>query len=209
MTKAQLALVAPPAVNGTVRSPPKRRRNAEVRTREYLTEAEVERLVKAAGENRNGHRDSTMVLIAYRHGLRAAEVVALRWDSVDFGRGQLHVSRVKNGSPSVHPISGRELRMLRRLKREQEPTSPFVFTSERGVPFTTAGFRKMVSRLGAAAGFEYPVHPHQLRHGCGFKLANDGHDTRSLQAYLGHKNIAHTVRYTELAPTRFRHFWKD
>jgi site-specific recombinase XerD len=73
----------------------------------------------------------------------------------------------------------------------------------------TAYLRKMVARLGAAAGFEYPVHPHQLRHGCGFKLANDGHDTRSLQAYLGHKNIAHTVRYTELAPTRFRHFWKD
>src|SRR5512142_1994698 len=99
-------------------------------------------------------------------------MVALRWDSVDFSRGQSHVSRVKNGSPSVHPISGREVRMLRRLKREQKPTSPFVFTSERDVPFTTAGFRKMVARLGAAAGFEYPVHPHQLRHGCGFKLAN-------------------------------------
>ncbi len=122
-----------------------------------------------------------MVLVAYRHGLRAAEVVALRWD---FGRGELHVSRVKKGTPSVHPISGRELRMLRRLPQDS-------------------------ARLGAAAGFEYPTHPHQLRHGCGFKLANDGHDTRSLQAYLGHKNIAHTVRYTELAPTRFKHFWKD
>jgi type 1 fimbriae regulatory protein FimB/type 1 fimbriae regulatory protein FimE len=144
-----------------------------------------------------------LVLIAYRHGLRAAELVALRWDSVDFGHGRLHVSRAKNGSPSVH------LRALRRLQREQEPKSPFMFTSERGAPFSTAGWRKMVARLGAVAKFDFPVHPHMLRHACGFKLANDGVDTRSLQAYLGHKNIQHTVRYTELAPTRFKDFWRD
>jgi integrase len=189
--------------------PPKRRRNAEVRSREYLTDAEVNKLIEAAGDNRNGHRDATMVLVAYRHGLRATELVTLRWDAVDFTHGRLHVSRAKNGSPSVHPLAGRELRALRRLKREQEPASPFVFTSERGSPFTAAGFRKMVARLGAAAGFEYPVHPHMLRHACGFKLANDGVDTRSLQSYLGHKNIQHTVRYTELAPTRFKDFWRD
>jgi integrase len=189
--------------------PPKRRRNAEVRSREYLTDAEVNKLIEAAGDNRNGHRDATMVLVAYRHGLRATELVTLRWDAVDFTHGRLHVSRAKNGSPSVHPLAGRELRALRRLKREQEPASPFVFTSERGSPFTAAGFRKMVARLGAAAGFEYPVHPHMLRHACGFKLANDGVDTRSLQSYLGHKNIQHTVMYTELAPTRFKDFWRD
>ena len=106
-------------------------------------------------------------------------------------------------------MSGRELRALRRLKREQEPASPFIFTSERGAPFTPAGFRKMIARLGVAAGFGFPVHPHMLRHACGFKLANDGVDTRSLQAYLGHRNIQHTVRYTELAPTRFKNFWHD
>src|SRR6516164_5268745 len=116
-----------------------------------------------------------------------------------FGHGRLHVNRAKNGSPSVHPLSGRELRALRRLKREQEPQSPFIFTSERGAPLTTAGFRKLIARLGLAAPFKFLVHPHMLRHACGFKLANDGHDTRSLQAYLGHKNIQHTVRYTELS----------
>ena len=196
---------------GTVersKGPPRRRPNAEVRTREYLTQAEVERLIAAAGDNRNGHRDATMVLVAYRHGLRAAEVVALRWDAIDFGHGRMHVSRAKSGSPSVHPLSGRELRALRRLQREQEQ-SPFVFTSERGSPFTPAGFRKMVARLGMAAKFDVPIHPHMLRHACGYKLANDGVDTRSLQAYLGHKNIQHTVRYTELAPTRFKDFWRD
>jgi integrase len=212
MRKRHLALVTPGTVYGTVdpkKGPPRRRPNAEVRSREYLTQAEVERLIEAAGDNRNGHRDSTMILVAYRHGLRAAEVVGLRWDSVDFNHGRLHVSRTKNGSPSVHPLSGRELRALRRLQREQEPTSPFIFTSERGAPFSTAGWRKMVARLGVAAGFDVPVHPHMLRHACGYKLANDGVDTRSLQAYLGHKNIQHTVRYTELAPTRFKDFWRD
>jgi integrase len=208
MKKPHLALVGPSTVYGTVDAshPPKRRRNAEVRSREYLTDAEVNKLIAAAGDNRNGHRDATMVLIAYRHGLRAAELVTLRWDAVDFNHGRMHVNRAKNGSSSVHPLTGRELRALRRLKREQEPASPFMFRSERGAPFTTAGFRKMVARLGMAAGFDYPVHPHMLRHACGYKLANDGVDTRSLQAYLGHKNIQHTVRYTELAPTRFKDF---
>jgi site-specific recombinase XerD len=101
------------------------------------------------------------------------------------------------------------LRALRRLQREQEPKSPFVFATERAGPFTTAGFRKMVPRLGVAAKFDFRVHPHMLRHACGFQLANKGVDTRSLQAYLGHKNIQHTVRYTELAPTRFKGFWED
>jgi integrase len=211
MRKPHLALVTPRADNGTIQPnrPPIRRHNAELRSREYLTQAEVERLIKAAGDNRFGHRDATMVLIAFRHGLRAAEIVALRWDSVDFNHSRLHVNRAKEGSPSVHPISGRELRALRRLQREQEPKSSYIFTSMRDAPFTTAGFRKMVARLGAAAKFDFLVHPHMLRHACGYKLANDGVDTRSLQAYLGHKNIQHTVRYTELAPTRFKDFWRD
>jgi len=212
MTNPHLTLVAPTTVIGTVgdrRRPPHRKRNAEVRAREYLTDAEVNRLIVAAGKNRYGHRDATMVLVAYRHGLRAAELVTLRWDAIDFGHGRLHVNRAKNGSPSVHPLSGRELRALRRLKREQEPQSPFIFTSERGAPLTTAGFRKLIARLGLAAKFDFPVHPHMLRHACGYQLANDGVDTRSLQAYLGHRNIQHTVRYTELAPARFKNFWND
>ena len=206
MAKPNLKLVSPKLINGTV--PPRRRPKAEVRPREYLTEAEVGRLMKAAAENRNGHRDATMVLLAFRHGLRAAELVTLRWDNVDLAHGKLHVNRVKNGSPSVHPLAGTEIRALRRLKRES-PESPFVFVSERNSPFTTAGFRKMVARLGVAAKFQFTAHPHMLRHACGFKLANKGVDTRSLQHYLGHKSIQHTVRYTELSPDRFKDFWRD
>jgi type 1 fimbriae regulatory protein FimB/type 1 fimbriae regulatory protein FimE len=203
MAKSHLKLVSPRTLNRTVVRP----KNAELRTREYLTEAEVERMIKAARANRYGQRDAAMILMAYRHGLRAAELVDLRWDQVDLGRNAaLHVRRVKQGLPSVHPLPGDEMRALRELKRTA--TSPFVFTSERGAPFTTAGFAKMVERAGAEARFAFKAHPHMLRHACGYKLANDGHDTRALQAYLGHKNIQHTVRYTELSPTRFKDFWR-
>jgi len=100
------------------------------------------------------------------------------------------------------------MRALRRLQREQEPRSPFVFTAERGAPSTTASLARMVERAGEAAKLGFKAHPHMLRHACGFALANKGHDTRALQAYVSHKNIQHSVRYTELAPTRFKDFWR-
>jgi Phage integrase family len=129
--------------------------NSSVRTRVYLTTAEIERLMAAARKSsRYGHRDATMILIGYRHGLRASELCDLRWSQVELATGRLHVRRAKNGSPSVHPVQGDEIRALRRLHREQ------------------------------------------------------GHDTRALQAWLGHKNIQHTVRSTELAPDRFKNFWR-
>jgi integrase len=207
MGKSRLRLVTPAAVNRTVA--PKRRPNKDLRTREHLTEAEVERLMEATKRNRYGHRDATMVLVAYRHGLRASELTDLRWEQVDLRTATLHVRRVKKGTPSTHPILGDELRALRRLQREQEPRSPFVFTSERATPFTTAGFARMVERAGTAAKLPFKPHPHMLRHACGYALANRGHDTRALQAYLGHRNIQHTVRYTELSPTRFKNFWRE
>ena len=74
---------------------------------------------------------------------------------------------------------------------------------------TTATVRKLMARAGEQAKLPFPVHPHMLRHACGYQLANEGHDTRALQHYLGHKNIQHTVRYTELAPDRFKNFWRD
>ena len=190
------------------RQTPLREPNAKLRTREHLAEQEVQRLIDAAKDNRNGHRDACMILIAYRHGLRASELVDLRWDQVSFSGAVLHVRRRKAGTPATHPLGGAELRSLRRLKREQD-SSQFVFVSERGDPFSTEGFARMLQRAAKAAGLTIKVHPHMLRHACGFKLANDGHDTRAIQAYLGHKNIQHTVRYTELAPGRFKGFWKD
>ena len=148
-----------------------------------------------------------MILVAYRHGLRVSELCDLRWEQIDFDKATLHVQRAKKGMPSNHPIQGDEMRMLRKLQREQD-ASPFVFTSERGSPFSTSGFAKLIERAGEMAKLGFSVHPHMLRHACGFKLANDGVDTRSLQHYLGHKNIQHTVRYSELSPDRFKNFWK-
>jgi type 1 fimbriae regulatory protein FimB/type 1 fimbriae regulatory protein FimE len=130
----------------------------------------------AARKNRWGHRDATMILVAYRHGFRGAELVDLRWDQVEFASGALHVRRVKRGTSSTHPILGDELRALRRLQREQEPKSPFVFTSERGAPFTTAGFARMVERAGVEVKLALKAHPHMLRHACGYALANKGHE---------------------------------
>jgi integrase len=206
MANVPLRLVAPTIEKRTVT--PRRRKNSELRTREYLTPREVEQLIDAARRNRHGHRDATMILTAFRHGLRASEAVDLRWDQVDFDHATLHVRRAKAGTPSVHPLSGAELRALRRLQRES-PANPFVFVSERGAPFTTAGFARMIERSARRAGLGLKAHPHMLRHACGFALANAGHDTRAVQAYLGHRNIQHTVRYTELAPDRFKFFWKD
>jgi integrase len=137
MAKSRLRLVTPSTVLRTVM--PRRPPNRDLRTREHLTEAEVERLMKATKDNRYGHRDATMILVAYRHGLRVSELVDLRWEQVDFRTTSLHVRRVKQGSPSTHPILGDELRALRRLQREQDPRSPFVFTSERGTPSAMPG----------------------------------------------------------------------
>lgn len=193
-----------------------RKNNSELRSREYLTDKEVDVLMDAARRiGRHQHRDATLILLMYRHGLRVSEVTGteksegLRWEQIDLSQGLIHIKRLKNGVPSVHPLRGPEIRALRKLKREQEASSPYVFTTERGGPITSSTVRKMVVRAGKAAGIPFPVHPHQLRHGCGFKLANDGHDTRSLQHYLGHKNIQHTVRYTELSPDRFKEFFND
>jgi Phage integrase family len=176
--------------------------NSSVRTREYLTATEIEILMAAARKrSRYGHRDATMILIGYR------QLCDLQWHQVEFGPGRLHVRRAKSGSPSVHPMQGDEIRALRRLQREQGP-SPHVFMTERDGPMTPKAWHALFGRIGQLAEMPFAVHPHMLRHGCGYALANAGHDTRSLQTYLGHKNIQHTVRYTELAPDRFKDFWR-
>jgi type 1 fimbriae regulatory protein FimE len=174
----------------------------------WVSALEVEHLIDAARKHsRHGHRDATMILIAYRHGLRASEVCSLEWHQIELDQGRLHVRRAKRGTPSVHPVRGDEIRALRRLRREN-PTQAHVFVSERGGPISPMGFHHLMARLGKVAEMAFTVHPHMLRHACGFKLANDGHDTRALQHYLGHKNIQHTVRYTELSLDRFKDFWR-
>ena len=190
------------------RQTPLRKPNAALRTREHLTEHEIDKLIEAAKSTRNGHRDATMILIAYRHGLRASELCDLQWTQVHLNGANLDIRRRKNGSAATHPLTGLELRALRRLKREQEPASQFVFVSERGAPFSTEGFARLLQRAAVAAGLAIKVHPHMLRHACGYKLANDGVDTARCRPTSATR-ISNTVRYTEMAPGRFKGFWTD
>src|SRR5271170_6866204 len=205
--ETRLHLVAPIGKKRAV--PAGRLANSEYRKREHLTAAEIDKLIEAAKGNRHGHRDAAMVLVAYRHGLRASEVCELRWEDLNFGGATLNVSRKKSGTPSTHPLNGAELRALRRLQKEQEFRSAYIFVNERGAPFDRAGFNWLVKRAGRKAKLPFQVHAHMLRHAAGYTLANAGKDTRSIQAYLGHKDIRHTVRYTELSPTRFKSFFPD
>jgi type 1 fimbriae regulatory protein FimB/type 1 fimbriae regulatory protein FimE len=195
---------APPAVNGKV--PPRRRPNAQVRGREYLLPDEVERLVAAARKaGRYGQRDAALILITYRHGLRVSELCNLRWDQVDLPSARIAIRRLKGGLEGGHPIGGRELRAL----RAQGHSVVWVFANERGGPMTPAGVRKIVARAGRDAGLELAVHPHMLRHGCGYALANKGIPTRTIQEYLGHRSIASTAIYTALAERQFVGLWED
>jgi type 1 fimbriae regulatory protein FimE len=168
--------------------------------RAYLTEAEVERLIKAA----DGARDKAMILIGYRHGLRVSELVTLRWRQIDLEAGRIQVVRLKDSENGIHPLSGREIRALRALQRTQPVGSAFVFLSYKGAPMTRQAFDKMLRAAGMA-----DVHPHLLRHGCGFRLVNLGLDTLSLAAYLGHKQAQNTKRYAKMNATRFDGLWKD
>jgi type 1 fimbriae regulatory protein FimB/type 1 fimbriae regulatory protein FimE len=174
----------------TLPKPPIKRRNIEKRSREYLTPSEVKLLIDTARvTGRYGGRDSLLILMAYRHAFRVGEIVDLKWDQVDFDNAKLHVNRLKNGDSSVHYLEGDELRFLRKLKRQRE--SAFVFCSERNGPLTTNAVHKLVSRTGAVAGFEFPVHPHMLRHAKGYQLASKGIDPSLFRAqeYSAHGHV--------------------
>ncbi len=190
------------------RSTPPPKQSSE-RHREYLRPSEVEAMISAARKvGRHGVRDSAIILLMFRHGLRTAELVALKWSYIDLNGGYIELHWVKQGHDSIHPLRSPELRVLRQIKRDY-PETQYVFVSERKAPLSTRTIRHLVARAGELAGIAEPVHPHQLRHACGYYLASQGHDTRAIQDYLGHKNIHHTVRYTQMSPSRFETFWTD
>lgn len=188
-------------------APCRKPKNLDVRGREYLLEDEVEAMMRAATKvGRHGQRDRSLILLMYRHGFRVSEVNSLRWHQIDLKQSHVHVHRRKNGKPSTHPLYGDELRALRQLQRDY-PDTPYVFVSERKTPMSDRVIHQIVARAGVDAGLDFPAHPHMLRHGCGYYLAAKGLDTRLIQDYLGHRQIQHTVRYTELAPGRFQGLW--
>lgn len=196
---------------GTV--PPRRQKNASRRKREHLTETEIDRLLKAAGDNRHGLRDRTAILICFRHGLRVSELCALTWDDVTdldhTNRATLNVRRLKGSVSGAHPLEPDEVIALRRL-RQAAPDAVYLFTSERGDQLSPAGFRKMLARLGAEAGLQsLRIHPHMIRHSTGYALANrDNVTTRDVAEVLGHANLNNTRRYAALNANRFRGIWR-
>lgn len=171
--------------------------------RAFLTEDEVEAIIRHA----SNERDGLMVLMAFRHGFRVSELINLTWAQIDLTGHRLLVRRLKGSEASLHPVSGRELRALRKLRREH-PGSRFVFLTERGAPMTRNGFYKLLEKAAAKAGLD-DVHPHLLRHATGFTLVNQGMDSLSLAAYLGHRNVNNTARYAKMNATRFDNLWRD
>ena len=182
--------------------------NSERRSREYLDEDEIKRLLASARKSpRHPARNHALILTSYIHGLRVSEASGLRWRDVDLQGGRIHIQRLKGSNSGTHPARSDELRALRKLEKVKQ--SPYVFESIRGGQLTVSGIRQLVAQLGRDAGFDFPLHPHQLRHSCGYYLANRGFDTRFIQEWLGHKSIACTVIYTQLSPNRFEGIFEE
>ena len=179
-----------------------RKKNLDVRPREWMYETEVEKLRKAAAKMGTwGHRNQTMILMGFRHGLRVSELIELEWPVINLDEKTFYVRRLKGSKNSQHTLERDEVAALRKLGPER---TGYVFLTERGGPLSRRTFCHVVAEAGVAAKLAFPVHPHMLRHSCGFCLTAAGHPTRMIQDWLGHVNIQHTVHYTELDPNRFR-----
>jgi type 1 fimbriae regulatory protein FimB len=181
--------------------------DAHERRRDFLNEAEIAALLDGAKAGRHGIRDHLILLTMYRHGLRVSEAVGLRRDEVDLDRARLWVRRLKNGLSVEQPIAGDELRALRRYLATRRDALPWLFLSERGQPLIRQSVNYLIKAAAIRAGVA-PVHPHMLRHSCGFALADRGHDLRLIQDYLGHRDPKHTVHYTRIAGSRFEDIWR-
>lgn len=178
------------------------------KTRHYLRPEEVEQLLKAVKRNPFALRDTTLILLIYRHGLRISEALALQWGNVDFQNQTLHVYRSKNGIDSVQPMTDKEIELLKQLLKHP-PQSSFLFVNEKSDPLPRRSAYHIIHKAGEKAKLSLKVSPHMLRHSCGYYLANRNVATRTIQEYMGHKNIQNTVKYTALAPQRFHGLWGD
>lgn len=185
------------------------RKYCDRRSREYLLESEVDAVISAAKKSRHGLRDSTLVLLSYRHGLRVSEAINLKWEDLDLALGSIHIKRLKKGKSGRHPLKKVEILALNKLLKLTSKESRYIFTSQLGLLLSDRACEKIVEKAGIVAGLPFPIHPHMLRHSCGYRLANQGIDTRAIAEYLGHTSLNNCYRYTAIAPGRFNDFWSD
>ncbi|EBR0846418.1 tyrosine-type recombinase/integrase [Salmonella enterica] len=186
-----------------------------MKKRKYLTHHEVSRLLSAARCSGHSVRNSCMVLMAYLHGLRISELLSLRISDMELTERKLYVRRLKNGFSTVHPLLKAEVKIIREWLGVRESMlcrtgedCDWLFISRTGRPLSRQQFYNILVAAGKTAELNVPVHPHMLRHACGYSLADNGADTRLIQDYLGHRNIRHTVVYTASNSGRFRGLWK-
>ena len=202
--------------NFTQPNPPILTPYAKRRPRKFLVDHEVNLTQKAAGSlGRYKHRDSTLILITYRHALRVSEIAALRWDQINFQDNELYVSRLKGSVDGVHPLTKIEIKALRKLSVENAKTcnSPYVFLSSRRGALHPRTIWGIIRRAGEVANLPFSIHPHMLRHACGHYLVSkkgkDAVNIRTIQGYFGHANIQNTAMYTALSASAYDGLFKD
>jgi type 1 fimbriae regulatory protein FimB len=183
--------------------------DAHERLRDYLTEAEFLVLLQGTRHSRYHWRNAAMLMLTFYHGLRVSELCNLRRQDVDLHHGRIWIARLKGSLSTEQPLLTEELRSLKRyLQQRSDSQLPWLFLTERGDQFTRFSINYLVSSSGERGGLAFHVHPHMLRHGCGYALANRGYDLRLIQDYLGHRDPTHTTRYTRTAAHRFAGLWE-
>lgn len=180
-----------------------------LKARLYLTQHETEKILGATEGVKNGFRDRCMILMCFYHGLRISELLGLTIRDIDLVGGSIYIRRLKNGFSTIHPLLPEERKLLTLwMSRVPYSEEGWLFPNSRGKHISRQYMYKQFRQYGLLAGLAIRVHPHMLRHACGYELAEQGMDTRLIQDYLGHRNIRHTVHYTAGNAARFAQTWK-